>query len=52
MADKNVFAEFLEQFGPSVVKQDESRTPYLIEHTGESKQAIPLASDKGEQIAA
>ncbi|MBY8031477.1 hypothetical protein KW464_19930 [Vibrio fluvialis] len=39
MADKNAFAEFLEQFTPSVVKQDESRTPYLIEHTGESKQA-------------
>ncbi|HCM1502551.1 TPA: ATP-binding protein [Vibrio parahaemolyticus] len=50
MADKNAFAEFLEQFTPSVVKQDESRTPYLIEHTGESKQAIPLASDKGEQM--
>ncbi|MDW3059192.1 ATP-binding protein [Vibrio sp. 1978] len=50
MSDKNAFAEFLEQFTPSVVKQDESRTPYLIEHTGESKQAIPLASDKGEQM--
>ncbi|MFM2599329.1 ATP-binding protein [Vibrio fortis] len=50
MADKNAFAEFLEQFTPSVVKQDESRTPYLIEYTGESKQAIPLASDKGEQM--
>ncbi|WP_210437771.1 ATP-binding protein [Vibrio crassostreae] len=50
MAEKNVVAEFLEQFTPSVVKQDESRTPYLIEHTGESKQAIPLESDRGEQM--
>ncbi|EOD9422077.1 ATP-binding protein [Vibrio campbellii] len=50
MADKNAFAELLEQFTPSVVKQDESRTPYLIEHTGESNQAIPLVSDKGEQM--
>ncbi|MEZ8383150.1 MULTISPECIES: ATP-binding protein [Vibrio] len=50
MAEKNVVAGFLEQFTPSVVKQDESRTPYLIEHTGESKQAIPLESDRGEQM--
>ncbi|MEZ8790192.1 ATP-binding protein [Vibrio splendidus] len=50
MAEKNVVAEFLEQFTPSVVKQDESRTPYLIEHAGESKQAIPLESDRGEQM--
>ncbi|HAS6891245.1 TPA: ATP-binding protein [Vibrio parahaemolyticus] len=50
MTEKTAFAEFLEQFTPSVVKQDESRSPYLVEHTGESKQAIPLASDKGEQM--
>ncbi|EKO3457802.1 ATP-binding protein [Vibrio fluvialis] len=50
MTEKTAFAEFLEQFTPSVVKQDESRTPYLVEHSGESKQAIPLASDKGEQM--
>ena len=50
MTDKNAVAEFFEQFTSSVVKQDEARIPYLIEHTGELKQAIPLASDKGELV--
>lgn len=48
MAEKSAIAELLELFTPSVVKQDEARNPYLIEHTGELKQAVPLGSDKGE----
>ncbi|KKC97899.1 hypothetical protein [Photobacterium halotolerans] len=46
---KNALTALFEQFTPSIVKQNDARNVYIIAHTGELKEAIPLRSVKGEQ---
>ncbi|PHJ41258.1 ATP-binding protein [Vibrio sp. PID17_43] len=50
MAEKSAISEFLGQFNSKIVKQDETRKTYLVEHLPEVKLAVPLESDKGKQL--
>lgn len=50
MAEKSAISEFLGQFDSNIVKQSETRKALLVENLAELKVAVPLASDKGEQL--